>query len=133
MYSVDNPQSYHNVSHWQSQINKLCPPEVRVLIIGNKCDLADRSVPVENGLKISGALGLPFMESSARDNLNVRTTFHLLARMMVDERKANLKKDKMDTFMDIRNTIKIEPVDFTNTTDCCQKSIQTTCSNCSTS
>jgi len=131
MYSVDNPQSYHNVSHWQSQITKLCPPDVRVLIIGNKCDLADRSVPVENGLKISGALGLPFMESSARNNLNVRTTFHLLARMMVDERKANLKKDKMDTFMDIRNTIKIDPRDCT--TDCCQRSIQNTCSNCGTS
>ena len=73
MYSVDNEQSYQSVSQWQADIERYCPPQTRVLIIGNKCDLPTRTIPVEQGLLVSSRLGAPFMESSAKQNINVKT------------------------------------------------------------
>lgn len=115
MYSVDNEASYQSVIQWQADIERYCPPHTRVLIIGNKCDLPTRAVPVEQGLLLSSRLGAPFMESSAKENINVRSvslkrfclvyfrsrmlyfqTFRLLAKMMLDERKASLQSQKME-------------------------------------
>lgn len=77
MYSVDNEQSYHSVSSWQADIERYCPPQTRVLIIGNKCDLPNRKIPVERGLLISSRLGAPFLESSAKMDINVKTVSNL--------------------------------------------------------
>ena len=53
MYSVDCETSYRSIIQWQSDIERYCPPQTRVLIIGNKCDIANRLVPVEDGLMVS--------------------------------------------------------------------------------
>ena len=41
------------------------------------------------------------MESSAKENINVRTTFRLLAKMMMDERKATIQDGKMEKVADL--------------------------------
>ena len=64
MYSVDDIQSYNDLSTWQADIERFCPPQTRLLIIGNKCDLPNRVVPVEQGLLVSCQL------------LYINSTFH---------------------------------------------------------
>lgn len=123
MYSVDNTQSYLSLSQWQADIERYCPPQTRVLIIGNKCDLPTRTVPVEQGLMISSRLGAPFMESSAKENINVRTTFRLLAKMMMDERKATIQDGKMEKLLE-EKLIRLEKC------DCCQRSVDSAYKTC---
>lgn len=50
-----------------------------VVICGNKCDLQGREVAREEGERLAAELGVPYMETSAKDNLNVKETFGSLA------------------------------------------------------
>lgn len=50
-----------------------------MVICGNKCDLQGREVPREEGEQLAAELGVPYMETSAKDNLNVKETFDDLA------------------------------------------------------
>lgn len=55
-----------------------------MVICGNKCDLQGREVAREEGEKLAAELGVPYMETSAKDNLNVKETFgNLAARVSV--------------------------------------------------
>lgn len=50
-----------------------------MVICGNKCDLQGREVAREEGEQLAAELGVPYMETSAKDNLNVEETFGNLA------------------------------------------------------
>ena len=50
-----------------------------MVICGNKCDLQGREVAREEGEQLAAELGVPYMETSAKDNLNVEETFGSLA------------------------------------------------------
>jgi len=123
MYSVNNEQSYRSITNWQTDIERYCPPQTRVLIIGNKCDLPTRAIPVEQGLLVSSRLGAPFMETSAKENVNVKTTFHLLAKMMLDERKASVQSRNMEQLLK-EKLIRLDKC------DCCQRAVENTFSRC---
>eukprot|EP00116_Pleurobrachia_bachei_P012807 sb/3473069/ len=75
--------------------------------------------------QISSRLNAPFMESSAKENINVRSTFRLLAKMMLDERKLNLQNDKMEKLI-ADKLVRLEKC------DCCQRSIENSYKTCCT-
>ena len=55
-----------------------------MVICGNKCDLQGREVAREEGEQLAAELGVPYMETSAKDNLNVEETFGNLASRVRD-------------------------------------------------
>ncbi len=60
------------------------------ILIGNKCDWEEkRAVSVERGQQLADELGIPFMEVSAKSNINVEKAFYNLA--------ADIKKRIIDT------------------------------------
>jgi GTPase SAR1 family protein len=44
VYSVADENSFNAVSKWMNQIHSQAPRDVKVLLVGNKIDLADRRV-----------------------------------------------------------------------------------------
>ena len=47
-------------------------PDVKLLLIGNKCDLEERRVvSSERGEEFAQSQGIPFMETSAKTNHNI--------------------------------------------------------------
>lgn len=67
------------------------PPYVRPIkiVAGNKCDLqAQRQVSAQSGLEWARAHGCGFMETSARNSVNIEETFALLVRRVVEARRA---------------------------------------------
>lgn len=59
------------------------------MLIGNKCDWEEkRAVSTEQGQQLADELGIPFLEVSAKNNINVEKAFYSLA--------SNIKK-VMDT------------------------------------
>ncbi|NXO97543.1 RAB42 protein, partial [Certhia brachydactyla] len=50
------------------------------VLVGHKCDLvAERAVPAEEARHLATTLGMAFVETSARSNLNVELAFQTLA------------------------------------------------------
>lgn len=79
VYDVSNRQSFESVSTWMKDIVEQGKRGSDVVICGNKCDLQGREVPREEGEQLAAELGVPYMETSAKDNLNVKETFDDLA------------------------------------------------------
>lgn len=56
------------------------------MIIGNKCDLEDkRGVETERGEKVAQSHGIPFLETSAKTNVNVTRAFHDMAFRILEK------------------------------------------------
>ncbi|BAE63291.1 unnamed protein product [Aspergillus oryzae RIB40] len=70
------------------------PPPVKI-IAGNKCDLKEgRAVGAKEGLEYARKHGCGFMETSAREMVNIEETFALLVRRVVEARQQHYQKDR---------------------------------------
>lgn len=62
------------------------------MLIGNKCDWEEkRAVSTEQGQQLANELGIPFLEVSAKNNINVDKAFYTLAseiKKVMDTSKA---------------------------------------------
>jgi len=58
------------------------------IVAGNKCDLQEsRQVPAQVGLDWARKRGCGFMETSARNTVNIEETFALIVRRVVEARR----------------------------------------------
>ena len=75
---------------------------VNKILIGNKCDWEEkRAVSTEQGQALADELGIPFLEVSAKSNINVDKAFYSLA--------GDIKKRLIDTARtDQTNTPKVD-------------------------
>lgn len=94
--SCTSPHNYlTNTSHldirtWFSNVEQHATEGVNKILIGNKCDWEDkRVVSTERGQQLADELGIPFLEVSAKSNINVEKAFYNLA--------ADIKKRIVDT------------------------------------
>ena len=92
IYDVTNSDTYENVENWISQIKEEASPNVVIYLVGNKIDMEDkRKVTTEEGQKIANENNLPFLETSAKSDININETFDNLVEKM-DSVFSNLEK-----------------------------------------
>ncbi|KAL7713053.1 Ras-related protein Rab-1 [Entamoeba marina] len=81
VYDITNRESFNNIEYWMRNIEANADQNVNKILIGNKCDAEDkRVVSNEEGQQMASRLGLPFLETSAKNSLNVDECFTQLAR-----------------------------------------------------
>jgi GTPase SAR1 family protein len=79
-----------DIRTWFSNVEQHATEGVNKILIGNKCDWEEkRAVSTEQGQALADELGIPFLEVSAKSNINVDKAFYSLA--------ANIKKRIIDT------------------------------------
>lgn len=79
VYSVTDKQSYQNIVNFHTQILRVKDRDVYpMLLVANKVDLVHlRKVTEEQGRELAHRLGIPYIETSAKDPpLNVDAAFH---------------------------------------------------------
>ncbi|KAG9660843.1 hypothetical protein KCU64_g2945, partial [Aureobasidium melanogenum] len=65
---------------WFSNVEQHASEGVNKILIGNKCDWEEkRAVSTEQGQALADELGIPFIEVSAKSNINVEKAFFSLA------------------------------------------------------
>ncbi|KAL4360785.1 hypothetical protein GQ457_04G014530 [Hibiscus cannabinus] len=80
VYDVTDQASFHNVKQWLNEIDRYASGSVNKLLVGNKCDLtAKKEVPYETAKAFADELGIPFMETSAKNATNVEQAFMAMA------------------------------------------------------
>lgn len=85
VYSITNHQTFQDVKSMKEQIVRVKGGNERipVLLVGNKCDLQhQREVSTVEGMGLAQAWGCPFMETSAKNRLNVNEVFAEVVREM---------------------------------------------------
>jgi GTPase SAR1 family protein len=82
-----------DIRSWVANVEKHATKGVNKILIGNKCDLDDkRVVSTEAGQQLADELGIPFLEVSAKSNINVQKAFYSLAadiRKFIDTAEAD--------------------------------------------
>jgi small GTP-binding protein len=79
IYDVTSLQTYENVKIWIEQIREEAPQNVVIYLAGNKIDLEEeRKVKTEEGKKLAEEYGFPFLETSAKNDININETFENL-------------------------------------------------------
>lgn len=81
-----------DIRTWFSNVEQHASEGVNKILIGNKCDWDEkRAVSTEQGQALADELGIPFLEVSAKSNINIEKAFYSLAgdikKRLVDSNK----------------------------------------------
>jgi Ras-related protein Rab-1A len=83
VYDVSDRESFDRVQHWITEIDAHASTDICRLLVGNKADLFEkRVVKTEEGAALARQFGLPFIEASAKECLNVDGAFTAMASAM---------------------------------------------------
>ena len=99
VYDITDGKSFDSIGKWLRNIDEVCRimndlkinikkfffsliiqnanEDVVRMIMGNKCDMEDkRVIQTERGQEVAKHHGIPFIETSAKTNINVTRAFH---------------------------------------------------------
>lgn len=72
VYDITDRQSFKDIENWLAEVDKYGNENVVKLLVGNKSDLeASRQVKAEEGKTLADSLGIKFLETSAKEAVNV--------------------------------------------------------------
>ncbi|KAH0955991.1 hypothetical protein HN011_009155 [Eciton burchellii] len=97
VYSVTDKQSYQNIIHFYEQILRVKDRDIYpMLLVANKVDLVHlRKVSEEQGRELAHRLGVPYIETSAKDPpQNVEAAFHEVVRIIRNHSRAIMEKNQ---------------------------------------
>ncbi|CAL9081296.1 unnamed protein product [Musa textilis] len=85
VYDVTDQESFNNVKQWLNEIDRYASDSVNKLLVGNKCDLtANKVVSHETAKAFADEIGIPFMETSAKNATNVEQAFMAMTAAIKD-------------------------------------------------
>jgi len=108
VYDVTDMDSFNNVKQWLQEIDRYASEGVNKLLVGNKSDMADKRVveydvakvcasPTEVGMSMvdlqslqefADSIGIPFLETSAKNAQNVEAAFLTMARHIKEKQQS---------------------------------------------
>ncbi|KAL5566388.1 hypothetical protein UlMin_029552 [Ulmus minor] len=87
VYDVTKMESFNNVAQWWNEIAIYADDNVCKLLVGNKCDLVhNKVVDTQTAKAVADQIGIPFLETSAKDSINVEQAFLTMAREIMKDR-----------------------------------------------
>ena len=96
VYSINSLDSFNHIVQWLKEVKINSNPDVKIILIGNKCDLEnERVVNFEEAKKFKEENGIIYLEeTSAKTGLNTKKVFEEAANILYDEHKTYLIKAK---------------------------------------
>merc|ERR1711862_320511 len=87
--------SFNNVKQWLQEIDRYATEGVNKLLVWNKSDMADKKVVEYTVAKeFADSLGIPFLETSAKNASNVEQAFLTMARQIKERMGATASQNK---------------------------------------
>ena len=97
VYDVTERSSFDALTFWLKSYKENAESGSVCLVIGNKIDLKDkRVVSTEEGKNIAQQYGVHFIETSAKDAINVEEAFLNVAKEIMDKENENNNKKNVN-------------------------------------
>ena len=89
LFDITNKDTFNHVNDWISQIHShVNKNEVKIILVGNKIDLqSKREVTFEEAKALADSHRIPYMEASAKDNINVESIFKEITNLVYTSQK----------------------------------------------
>ena len=117
VYDVTDERTFSSINQWFKTVNDHASDDAQLLLVGNKCDMDTRLISHEQGETLAKELGIPFIETSAKDNINVDQIFFTLAKLIQD--KIDNNKISMQQGMGDNGNVNINAGQGGNESSCC--------------
>ena len=76
VFDITDKDSFEHVKNWMADVDKFAKEGVLRILVGNKCDLEHkRQVSNENGKELASKYGIQFLETSAKETVNIEKLF----------------------------------------------------------
>ena len=86
VYDITDKESFDNIKQWLFEIDRYASDDASILVIGNKSDLNEkREVEYDVASEYCNELGIEYIETSAKDSLNIDIAFHKMAKIIKDK------------------------------------------------
>ncbi|KAI3721797.1 hypothetical protein L2E82_32815 [Cichorium intybus] len=124
VYDITRNGTFENTRKWLRELREFGNPDMVIVLLGNKSDLVDlREVEVEDGQKLAQQENLCFMETSAKENLNVEDAFlQMITKIYktASQKSLEAKKSESKPNLDWRKEILlVDEVAPIKQNDCC--------------
>ncbi len=86
VYDCTSEESFNHVNDWLNEVNRYAAEDTCKILIGNKSDKADKVIPSERAKAFADGLGIPFLETSAKNSTNVEEAFLSIASALMKTR-----------------------------------------------
>ncbi|CAE7278129.1 YPT1 [Symbiodinium natans] len=94
VYDICDRESFAHVEDWLNEVNRYVNASTSKILLGNKCDLtAERpgigltAVSTEEARQKAEGLGIPFIETSAKDATHVEKAFQMMSAELIQKRE----------------------------------------------
>ena len=91
-YDINNKESFDKVQFWIEEIKANAEEKIKCILIGTKCDLDKREVSEEDGQNLGEKYGYKFLETSAKENININEAFETLVSEIMNNFKENRRE-----------------------------------------
>ena len=119
VYDTTSAQSFENVDKWYNEIKEKTGKDIKLILIGNKIDLAEQKVVnTDEALAKAKTWGIPLMETSAKSAVNVKEAFHDLLKEMYLEMNKNLQNVENKN-LENNNGVQLEANEKKEKKGCC--------------
>jgi len=93
VYSSASMNSFKNISHWISEIERYSKEGCCTMMIANKSDLkSQRQVDAQEAAEVTTQLGIPLIETSAKDAIGVEEAFFKMVDQIHNSKLAHQLK-----------------------------------------
>ena len=83
MFSLSDHSSFASISTWLKDVRQYCHPKAKIILVGNKSDLiSGRDVTTDEAQQFASSNDLLYIESSAKDGVNVAECFISISRLI---------------------------------------------------
>ena len=97
VYDITRKATFEDIEKWKNEIMDKVRGSLKLMLIGNKCDLNDeRKISTEKALEKAKLLNIPLMETSALDSTNIQKAFESILREMYKEFKKDKEKERKE-------------------------------------
>ena len=89
-YDITNKRSFASLENWLFSVLERANEDIKFVVVGTKCDLENlREVSTAEGQEFANKYGFPFLEVSAKKNINIEKTLQELVSQITTEKIEN--------------------------------------------